>query len=384
MSDQPTLPRIPLLNLARQTAALRERIDAAIAAVVDHGQYILGPEVAELERQLAAYCGVRYAVSCASGSDALLLPLMALGAGPGDRVITVPFTFFATAGSISRLGATPAFVDIDPETFNMDPDCLARYLSALSAEEILTVKAIIPVHLFGQCAPMDRILAIAARYSIPVIEDAAQAIGADFQGQRAGSMGLCGTLSFFPSKNLGGAGDGGMITTNDAAFAEKLRVLRCHGGERRYYHKTVGINSRLDSLQAAILLAKLPSLDKWTNRRIANAEFYEEQLQGLPAEKIRLPRHAGTGRHIYNQYTLRLAARDAVRDRFSAAGVSSEIYYPLSLHLQECFAPLGYKPGDFPESEKASAEVLSIPIDAELNQEEKSRVAQALREAVTA
>ena len=236
--------RVPLLNVQRQTQSIRSEIDSAIARVVDHGLFIMGPEVAALEQKIAEFCGAAHAVACASGSDALLLPLMALGAGPGDEVITVPFTFFATAGSISRLGARPTFVDIDRETFNMDPAKLRQNLESRSPEALKRVKAIMPVHLFGQCAQMDEILAVAQRFDIPVIEDAAQAIGAEFEGRKAGSMGLCGAFSFFPSKNLGGAGDGGLITTNDPGFADKLKILRNHGGERRYYHRIVGMNSR--------------------------------------------------------------------------------------------------------------------------------------------
>lgn len=372
---------VPMLNMARQTASVREQIDAAIAAVVDHGQFILGPEVRELEGAIARACGVSYGVACASGSDALLLPLMAFGAGPGHSVITAPFTFFATAGSVSRLGARPVFVDIEPETFNLDPACLRSYLASLSAAAVRKVKAIIPVHLYGQCAQMDQILEIAARFDVPVIEDAAQAIGADFGGKQAGSMGLCGSFSFFPSKNLGGAGDGGLITTNDAALAEQLRNLRGHGSERRYYHRAVGMNSRLDSLQAAILLAKLPFLERWTEKRIANAAFYQEKLGQIPAPRLKLPVAAGLGRHVYNQYTIRVAGRDRVRESLTAAGISSEIYYPVPLHLQECFASLGYREGDLPASEEASAAVLSIPVDPELRVDERERVVAAVLQA---
>ncbi len=380
--SQPTLSRIPLLNLARQTAAIRPRLDAAVARVLDHGHYILGPEVVELEKRVAACCGTQFAVSCASGTDALLLPLMAYGAGPGHKVITSPFTFFATAGSISRLGAEPVFLDIDPEPSNLDPDHLERYLVACTAEEIRQIKAIIPIHLFGQCAQMDRIMDLSVRFDIPVIEDAAQAIGAEWNHKRAGSMGHCGAFSFFPSKNLGGAGDGGIITTNDTALADQLKLLRVHGGERRYYHRFVGINSRLDTLQAALLLAKFDFLDEWTRKRIDNAVFYSEQLGALGDARIKLPSIDPRGRHVFNQYTVRVPNRDDVKSALFEAGIASEVYYPVPLHLQECFAGLNYKVGDLPVSEAAAREVLSIPVDPELTAEERIRIVSSLAAAV--
>ena len=382
MTVSSSFPNVPLLDVRRQTAAIREETDAAIARVLDHGQFILGPEVAMLEDQIAHYCGTRYAVACASGSDALLLPLMALGIGPGDKVVTTPFTFFATAGSIAHVGATPVFVDIDPATFNIDPDALARYLDNCAPADLRAVKAIIPVHLFGYCADMTAINKIASRYGIPVIEDAAQALGAEHGGVRAGGMGLCGTFSFFPSKNLGGFGDGGMITTSDAALAEKLRLLRVHGSGATYFHKYVGLNSRLDTLQAAILLVKLKYLEEWTSGRRANAAVYEACLGQLPAAEIKLPAEHTSSRHIYNQYTVRVANRDAVRARLADTGVASAIYYPLPLHQQECFAGLGYAAGDFPQSEAAAREVLSIPVEPGLSPELAATVATRLIRAV--
>ncbi|HXJ43655.1 MAG TPA: DegT/DnrJ/EryC1/StrS family aminotransferase [Bryobacteraceae bacterium] len=382
MSQSAPQSRIPMLNIARQTASIRPALDAAIARVMDHGQFINGPEVRELEERMASYCGTRYAVACASGTDALLLPLMALGAGPGHRVITSPFTFFATAGSISRVGARPVFIDIDPATFNLDPAAVGRYLESLPADEIGTIKAIIPVHLFGQCARMDSINELAQHFGIPVIEDAAQAIGAEFQGQRAGALGHCATFSFFPSKNLGGAGDGGMITTDDESLAQKLRILKEHGGEQRYYHRVVGTNSRLDTLQAAILLAKFPHIDAWTNRRIANAAFYAEKLGQLSAKAIGLPVVSPSGRHVFNQFTIQVTNRDLVQQKLNEAGIASAIYYPVPLHLQECFAALGYLPGDLPHSERAAANVLSIPNDPELTAEERDQVALAVAAAL--
>ena len=375
---------IPLLNLRRQTAAIREQLDVAIGKVLDHGQFILGPEVGALEERIAAYCGTRFAVGCASGSDAITLPLMALGIGTGDKVVTVPFTFFATAGSIALLGATPVFVDIEAETWNMDPLCLGRYLESLTASELRSVKAIVPVHLFGQCAEMKPIKEIAGRYGIPVIEDAAQAIGAEYEGRRAGSLGLCGSFSFFPSKNLGGFGDGGIITTNDAGLAETLRRLRVHGSTVKYRHEVVGVNSRLDSMQAAILLVKFGFLEEWTDLRRANAAAYRERLGGRLAGRVGLPAERNYCRHVYNQFTLTVPDRDRVRQRLADSGVASDIYYPIPLHLQECFAGLGYKAGDFPCSEAAAAEVLSIPIDPALTLDELETVVERLDAAIGA
>ena len=380
----PTPPTsVALLNVPRQTAAIRPELDAAIAQVLDHGMFINGPEVAQLEAELASYCGTKFAIACASGSDAILLPLMALGVGPGHRVLTVPFTFFATGGCIARLGADPVFVDIDPVTFNMDPAAVARYLDGLSPEELLRVKAILPVHLFGQCAAMDPLNEVAARYGIPVIEDAAQAIGAAYKGHRAGSLGWCGAFSFFPSKNLGGLGDGGLITTNDADLAAKLRILREHGSEARYFHRMVGMNSRLDTLQAATLLAKFRHLDAWTASRRAHAAIYLDQLQLGQVQGLLLPRQSPECLHVYNQFTIRVQNRDELRDHLAAAGVASAIYYPVPLHLQECFAGLGYKPGDMPHSEAAARTVLSIPVESSLTDDEVRYAADRINEALS-
>lgn len=358
---------IPLIDIRRQTAAIRNELDAAIARVLDHGQFILGPEVRELEARIAAYCGTRFAIACASGSDAVMLPLMAMEIGPGDKVVTTPFTFFATAGAIARVGATPVFVDIDPATFNLNPQQLEAVIDG-------NVKAIMPVHLFGQCAEMAEINEIAGRHGIPVIEDAAQALGAEYRGKRAGSLGLCGSFSFFPSKNLGACGDAGMITTNDPALAERLKMLRVHGSKVRYCHELVGMNSRLDTLQAAILLVKLGHLDEWTERRRANATAYRELLA---AADVVLPEDKSS-RHIYNQFTIRVKNRDEVKKLLAAAGIGSEIYYPLPLHLQECFKGLGYKAGDFPESERAANEVLSLPIEEGLSSAEIAVIAESV------
>lgn len=370
-----TPAKIPLLDIRRSTSAIRKELDAAIGAVLDHGRFILGPEVQELEERIAEFCGTKFAVSCASGSDALLLPLMALGVGPGDKVITTPFTFFATAGSIARLGAVPVFVDIDPVTFNIDPLCLARSMQ----KSVAGVKAVMPVHLFGQCADMRAIGEIAGEFGIPVIEDAAQAIGAEFSGARAGSLGWCGCFSFFPTKNLGALGDGGLVTTNDPVLAETLRTLRVHGGKARYYHETVGINSRLDSIQAALLLVKLRYLNEWTDRRRANAAVYRDRLDG---EACILPVEAAQMRHVYNQFTIRIRNRDEVRLRLAEAGIGSEVYYPVPLHLQTCFSDLNYAAGDFPCSEAAAREVLSLPIEEGLNGRDVEIVSEKLLDAI--
>jgi len=358
-----TLKKIPLLDVPAQTRPIRAELEKAIGRVLDHGRYILGPEVAEFEKAVAAYCGTKFAVACASGSDALLLALMAIGVGPGDRVITTPYSFFATVSAITRLGATPVFIDIDPATYNLDATAVTRHLAAASADEVRATRAILPVHLYGQCADMNALNEVAARYGIPVVEDAAQAIGAEYRGRRAGAMSLCGCFSFFPSKNLGGMGDGGMLTTNDDTFAAKLRLLRTHGAEKKYYHRVVGINSRLDTLQAAILLVKLRYLDEWTERRRAIAAIYNRVLADTRA--ITLPVESPECRHIYNQFIVRVPRRDQVREALAEAGIASEIYYPVPLHRQECFASLGYQTGDLPHSEAAAASTLALPISHE-------------------
>lgn len=374
--------KIPLLDVPAQTQPIRAELEEAIGRVLDHGRYILGPEVTEFEKAVAAYCGAQFAVACASGSDAVLLALMGLGVGPGHRVITTPYTFFATASAVTRLGATPVFIDIDPATYNIDVEALARSLATASAEEVRATRAILPVHLFGQCAEMDSLLETAARYGVPVVEDAAQAIGAEYRGRRAGSMGGCGCFSFFPSKNLGAMGDGGLLTFNDADFAAKVRLLRGHGAEKRYYHRMVGINSRLDTLQAAILLVKLRHLDEWTARRRRNAELYRRAL--AKATAITLPVELADCRHIYNQFVVRVPQRDRVREAMAQAGVASEIYYPVPLHLQECFAYLGYSAGDLPNSEAAAASSLALPIGHERSDDDIEYIAATLADCVAA
>ncbi len=372
---------VPLLDLKAQYATIREEVRQALQEVVDSQLFILGPKVEELERAVAAYSGTGQAVGVSSGTDGLLVSLMALGLGPGDEVVTTPFTFFSTAGVISRLRARPVFTDIDPATFNLDPARLGRALGRKT-------KAVIPVHLFGQCADMDPILEICRRRGLPVVEDAAQSIGAEYKGRRAGSMAELGVFSFFPSKNLGGFGDSGMVVTSDPAVADRVRRLRVHGEQQRYYHREVGGNFRMDALQAAGLLVKLKHLDDWSRRRRENASYYTQRFEeaGLAgAGLVRPPRpvydQAGPGNHhIFNQYTLRVKERDRLQAFLKDKGVMTAIYYPVPLHLQECFKDLGYRKGDFPASEQAAAEVLSLPVYPELTVEQKDTVVARIQE----
>jgi dTDP-4-amino-4,6-dideoxygalactose transaminase len=351
--------QIPLLDLKAQHAPMRDEILDAITRVVDSQRFILGGEVDALEREIAAYCGTRHAIGCASGSDALILALRAFDIGPGDEVLTTPYTFFATAGAIHHVGAVPVFADIEPDTLNIDVEQAAHILAARPR-----IRALMPVHLYGACADMDPLLALAKEHSIPLIEDAAQAIGAEYKGRRAGSMGAVGCFSFFPSKNLGGYGDGGMLTTNDDETAAHLKSLRMHGSRVKYFHETVGYNSRLDALQAAVLRVKLKYLDNWTEGRRQNANLYRAALAGSP---VALPRPAAyQTRHIYNQFVIRGENRDALQRHLAECGIGTEVYYPLPLHLQQCFAHLGGKAGDFPVSEQAAKETLALPVYPEL------------------
>jgi dTDP-4-amino-4,6-dideoxygalactose transaminase len=364
---------VPLLDLKAQYATFREEVGLAIGRVLDSQYFILGGEVKAFEERAAQYCGVRHAVGCASGSDALLLALLALEIGPGDEVVTVPFTFFATAGAIVHAGAKPVFVDIEPGTFNMDAAQLARVL-----DRHPKARAILPVHLYGACADTDAIREIARARGIAVIEDAAQAIGSEYKGQRAGGLGELGCFSFFPSKNLGAFGDGGMVTTNDDRLAERLRALRVHGSQTKYIYEWVGLNSRLDALQAAVLRVKIEYLDGWTQGRQRNAAHYTRRFKELGAPVIIPQPAAYQTRHIYNQYTLLCPRRDELRQALAAQGIGTEVYYPLPLHLQKCFADLGYKPGDFPVSERCAQEALSLPIYPELALEDLDSVAEAV------
>jgi dTDP-4-amino-4,6-dideoxygalactose transaminase len=363
---------VPLLDLQGQYRPLRDQILAAVAGVCDSQRFIGGPEVENFEKEVAAYLGVPHAIGLSSGTDALLIALMALGVGPGDEVITPTFSFFATAGCVTRVGATPRLVDIDPATFNIDP-------ASLEAAITPRTKVIIPVHLYGQCADMDAVMALAARHGIVVLEDAAQAIGSTHKGRPAGSIGRAGCFSFFPSKNLGAFGDAGMLTTTDETLAHEVRLLRNHGAEPKYFHKRIGGNFRLDALQAAILRIKLPHLDGWTKGRQANADRYDALFRerGLLG-RVTLPARAPDRNHIFNQYVIRMADRDAVRARLDARGIGTEIYYPVPFHLQECFAPLGYRKGDFPAAEAAAAETLAIPIYGELTEAQQREVVDAI------
>ncbi|MGH9840088.1 MAG: DegT/DnrJ/EryC1/StrS family aminotransferase [Blastocatellia bacterium] len=363
--------KIPLLDLVAQHQTIRDEMMAAVTRVFDSQQFVMGAGVEAFEREAARYCNVKHAIGCASGSDALLLALMVLGAGEGDEVITTAYTFFATTSAITRLGAKPVYVDIAYGDFNLDVELLERAISAKT-------KAIMPVHLYGQCARMDVILEVANKYNIPVIEDAAQAIGAEFQGRRAGTMGVISAFSFFPSKNLGGAGDGGMMTTDDDELAAKLRMLRVHGMEPKYYHRVVGINSRLDALQAAVLSVKLRHLDQWTEARQANAVRYEKLFAEAGVEEVVRPKVHDDCRHIFHQYTIRCPRRDELKSVLQTAGIGSEVYYPVPLHLQECFAFLGHKPGDLPETERAAGECLSLPIYPELTAEQQQYVVERI------
>ncbi len=360
--------KVPLLDLAAQYASIKPEIDAALDRVVASQRFVLGPVVQACEEAVADYVGSAHGIGVSSGTDALLVALMAEDIGPGDEVITTPFSFFATAGAIARVGATPVFVDIDPVTFNIDPGGLEDRITART-------RAILPVHLFGQMAEMAPIMEIARRRGLAVIEDAAQAIGARHDGHSAGASGHYGCFSFYPTKNLSGYGDGGMVVTNDPARAEKLRALRVHGETTPYHHRFVGGNFRLDALQAAVIHTKLPHLDRWTDARIANAGLYQSLLGDASA--LALP-HALTDRHVFNQYVVRVADRDRVQARLTAAGIGTAIYYPVPLHLQECFAELGYRPGDLPNAERAAKEVLALPIFPELRAEQIRHVAQNL------
>jgi dTDP-4-amino-4,6-dideoxygalactose transaminase len=354
--------RVPLLDLKAQYAPLREEIRAAMDRVCDAQAFILGPEVEALEKEVAKFCGAAFAIGVSSGTDALLAALMAAGVGPGDEVVTSAYSFFATAGTVARLGAKPVFADIDPATFNVDAALLAGKITPRT-------KAILPVHLYGRSVELDPILDLAKRRGIPVIEDAAQAIGAtDGKGRQAGTVGAMGCFSFFPTKNLGGFGDGGLVTTNDAALAETLRVLRVHGGKNRYYHSVVGGNFRLDALQAAVLRVKLKRLTSWSDGRRKNADSYRRLFREAGLEsRVTLP--GDVPGHIYNQFIIRAQDRDGLHKFLEEQGVGTAIYYPLPLHLQECFAALGYKRGDLPASEAAANETLALPIYPELTEE---------------
>ncbi len=393
--------KVPLLDLRAQYDSIRTPLLAAVERVMESQRFILGTEVQKFEEEIAAYVNTRHAIGCASGSDALLLALMALDIKPGDEVITSSFTFFATGSAIARLGARPVFVDIEPSTYNLDSEKIEAAITSRT-------RAIMPVHLYGQCAEMEPLLEIAAQHHLPVVEDAAQAIGAEYHGRRAGSMGLIGCFSFYPSKNLGGAGDGGLITTSDDDLAVRVRRLRVHGGETEYEHTEVGINSRLDALQAAVLRVKLGYLEDWTRKRQERARRYTELLweadlpfevvtpevqgdksssrsrEGIPPE-ARSERSSesfrGGCRHIFHQYVLRVPEhRDALMAHLTRAGVHTKVYYPIPLHLQKCFEYLGYREGDLPETERAARETFALPLYPELSEEQQQYVVSAFQE----
>jgi dTDP-4-amino-4,6-dideoxygalactose transaminase len=367
--------KVQFLDLAAQYKGLRKEVLKEVSKVCDSQHYVLGANVSGLESEIAAYTESKYAVGVASGTDALLLALMAIGVGPGDKVITTPYTFFSTASSITRLGAKAVFVDIDPRTYNIDPVKLEARLKRGTKN----VKALMPVHLYGQTADMGAIKKIARKYGVKVVEDAAQAIGATYKGKPAGSIGDLGCLSFYPSKNLGGFGDGGMVTAMNKRLADKVRMLRVHGCHDRYFHKEVGINSRLDELQAVVLRIKLKRLKDWTLARVVNAERYNELFdKAWFAEKVITPYREKDYGHVYNQYVVRVASRDKLREYLGKNGIGSGVYYPLPLHLQECFKGLGYKRGDMPVSEAAAKETLALPIYPELTSTKQSYVVKTI------
>jgi dTDP-4-amino-4,6-dideoxygalactose transaminase len=369
MSTKATM-NVPLLDLKAQYAELKTDLDAAVLRVLESCRFIGGPEVSGLEEEVARYCQCPHAIACASGTDALLLALRALGVGPGDEVVTTAYSFFATAGAVVNVGARPVFVDIDPRTYNLD-------IHKLEAAITPRTKALIVVHLYGQCCDLNAVKAVCDKRQIHLIEDAAQAIGAEWEGHRAGAVGDFGCFSFFPSKNLGAAGDGGMVTARDPALAERVRLLREHGAKPKYYHSIVGTNSRLDALQAAILRVKLKHLDRWSEGRARNATLYDRLFEG---RRVGRPFRDHRTRHIYNQYVIRVPERDALRQHLADRGIGTEIYYPVPLHLQQCFATLGYTPGTMPEAEAAARETLALPIYPELTEEQIRYVANTVNE----
>jgi dTDP-4-amino-4,6-dideoxygalactose transaminase len=382
------MTNVPLLDLKAQFAQIRSEVMPIIEQVCESQRFILGEHVTAFEAEGAHYCASASGIGVSSGTDALLLALMALGLGAGDEIITSPFTFFATAGTIARAGARPVFCDIDPQTFNLSPTTVQTFLDThcalrdghwVNTHTGGRIKGLMPVHLYGQSADMDPLMALAKRHNLKVIEDAAQAIGTEYKGVRVGSIGDIGCFSFFPSKNLGAFGDAGLNTTNDAALAESMRVLRVHGGKPKYFHAVIGGNFRIDELQAAVLRVKLRYLDEWTGGRQRNARFYDGAFSSLKG-RLTTPYAVPGSRHIFNQYVIRVARRDALRNFLTQRNVGTEIYYPVPLHLQKCFDYLGYKAGDFPESERAAAETLALPIYPELSQEQLAYVVSSIGE----
>jgi dTDP-4-amino-4,6-dideoxygalactose transaminase len=372
LADAPKTMQVPLLDLKAQYATIKPEMESAVHAVLESGRFIQGPEVVGLEQEVAAYSKTAHGVGVASGTDALLLALKALGVGPGDEVVTTAYSFFASASTIALLGAKPVFCDIEPDTYNLDPAKLEACLTAKT-------KAVVPVHLFGQCADMPALMALVAKHGIPVLEDAAQAIGSEWQGRRAGEMGIAGCFSFFPSKNLGGIGDGGMVVSNDEALADRVKLLREHGARPKYHHHVLGQNSRLDAIQAAVLRVKLRHLEAWHVGRQKNAALYRELLAGT---NVGLPVARPEARHIYNQFVIRTPKRDALKQHLTECGIGTEVYYPRPLHLQECFGALGHREGDFPISEAAARETLALPIYPELTPEQIAYVAARIHDSL--
>ena len=369
---------VPLIDLVEQYQTIREEVQEAVQRVFERQTFVLGDEVEQFESEIASYCDSRFAIGCASGTDALLLSLMALGVGPGDEVITSPYSFFATASCITRAGARPVFVDIKPNTYNLDPNAVEAAITSRT-------KAILPVHLYGQCAEMDPLWRLAVKHHLPIVEDAAQAIGAGYRGRKAGVLGTMGCFSFFPTKNLGGAGDGGMITTDDKDLAARLKRLRMHGDFGGYNHLEVGLNSRLDALQAAVLSVKLKHLDDWSHARRENASRYRALFEEFGvSETVSLPEEISERHHVYNQFVIRVGdgLRDEVLSGLRKRGIGCSIYYPRPLHLQECFSSLQYRPGQLPEAEQAAQETIALPIFAELGEERQRRVVETLASVV--
>jgi dTDP-4-amino-4,6-dideoxygalactose transaminase len=372
--------KVPLLDLKEQYKTIKKEVLKTAEELFESQYFILGPRVTDLEEKIADYCSSKHAVGVSSGTDALLISLMAIDTGLKDMVITTPYTFFATAGSIARTGAKPLFVDIYPKTFNISSECLESVVDSMPRTELKKLKAVIPVHLYGQCADMAPILEICKKYNLVVIEDAAQAIGAEYQGQRAGSMGDFGCFSFFPSKNLGAFGDGGIVTTNSDEFYDKLCILRTHGSRPKYYHKLIGGNFRLDAFQAAVVSIKLKYLDQWTKARQENAKKYRALFSHAGLEDVVELPYEKEDRHIYNQFVIRVGERrDDLRGFLSDAGIGTEVYYPVPLHLQDCFSDLNYKKGDFPQAEHAALHTLALPIYPELSDDQIEYVVEKIK-----
>ena len=368
--NEKTITKVPLIDLKRQYRSMKEELNSAIQDVLESQAFILGPQVKEFEDLFASYCNTNHAIGVSSGTDALLLALKSLGIGDGDEVITTPFTFFATVEAICNVGAKPVFADIDPETYNIRPDLIEKSISKRT-------KAIIPVHLYGQCADMDQILEIAKKNNLRVIEDSAQAVGAEYRGKKAGSMGDLGCFSFFPSKNLGGMGDGGMVTCNSEELEELIHMLRIHGGRPKNYHASLGINGRLDTIQASILIKKLGHLDDWCDKRRQKASYYTEKLKELD---LVTPKVMSFNKHAFHLYVIRVKERDGLMEHLKANNIGCDVYYPVPQHLQECLADLGHKEGDMPETEMAAKETLALPVFPEITEEEQDYVIESVKD----